>query len=79
MASLSTVKQKFFISGRSTGTKPVVAAPNLLFEIPGGKNPVSLLHELYSSSELTFDDEVTSEMPGIFVAKVRIENSEFQV
>jgi len=73
------VKQKFFTPGRSTGARPIVTPPNLLFEIPGGKNPVSLLHELYSTSELTIDDEVTSETPGIFLAKVRIENSDFQV
>jgi len=76
MTSLPTVKQK---SPRSAAAKPTVAPPNLLVDLPGGKNPVSLLHELYSGTQLTIDDDLTSETPGIFVARVQIEERDFQV
>jgi len=79
MASLSAVRQKFSTGTRAGSKRPAVTAPNLLFEIPGGKNPLSLIHELYSSSELAVDDDLTSETPGVFVARVQIENNEFQV
>ena len=79
MSSLTAVKQKFSTGARAGASKPVVLAPNLLVEIPGGKNPVSLLHELYSSTELTMDDDVPSETPGVFLVRVRIENNDFQV
>jgi len=75
MNSLPAVKQK---SSRSAATKPTVMAPNLLVDLPGGKNPVSLLYELYSQT-LTLDDDLTSEIPGVFVARVRIEDRNFQV
>ena len=78
MSSLTAVKQKF-TGARAGAAHPTVTPPNLLVEIPGGKNPVSLLHELYSTEELTFDDSVASERPGVFIAKVQIENCDFQV
>jgi len=79
MSSLTAVKQKFSTGARAGAAQPTVTPPNLLVELPGGKNPVSLLHELYSSEELTFDDSIASETPGIFIARVRIENIDFQV
>jgi len=79
MASVMAVKQKFGSATRPGASRPVVSAPSLLVELPGGKNPVSLLHELYSSTELTIDDDVPSETPGVFGAKVWIENNEFPV
>jgi len=77
MSSLPVVKQQK--SPRSAATKPVVTAPNLVVDLPGGKNPVSLLYELYSGTEMSIDDDLTSEIPGIFAAKVRIEERDFQV
>ena len=79
MSSLTPVKRKLPAGIRAGATRPVVSAPNLLVDLPGGKNPVSLLHELYSlSTELTIEDLI-SETPGVFVANVRIENQDFQV
>lgn len=82
MASLAFVKQKFCTIAASAmkPSKPTVAVPHLLVDLPGGKNPVSLLYELYSAgNELTIDDDMTSEMPGIFVARVQIEKQDFMV
>ena len=76
MANLTSVKQK---SPHSAVAKPTVTAPNLLVDLPGGKNPVSLLYELYSGTQLSIDDDVTSEIPGVFAARVRIEEWDFQV
>jgi len=76
MSSLTSVKQK---SPPSAPAKPTVTAPNLLIDLPGGKNPVSLLYELYSTTQMTIDDDVTSEIPGVFVARVCIEDREFKV
>jgi len=79
LSTLAAVKQKSSVGTRAAAAKPVVSTPNLLVNLPGGKNPVSLLHELYSGSDLTFDDDMLPETPGIFVAKVHIENRDFQV
>ena len=77
MSSLASARQKF---SRASAPKPTVSAPHLLVDLPGGKNPVSLLYELYSASgDLTIDDDLTSDTPGVFVAKVQIEKQDFQV
>jgi len=77
--SLAAVKQKFSAATRANTSRPTVAAPHLLVDLPGGKNPVSLLYELYSGTDLTFDDDLTSETPGVFVASIRIEDQDFRV
>jgi len=77
MSSLASVRQKF---SRAGVARPTVSMPQLLVDLPSGKNPVSLLYELYSAgADLTIDDDMTSEIPGVFVAKVQIENQDFQV
>ena len=77
MTNLPVTKQK---SPRSAAAaKPTVSVPNLLVDLPGGKNPVSMLYELYSGTQLAIDDDLTSEVPGVFVARVRIEDRDFTV
>jgi len=56
-----------------------VPGTNLLVDLPAGKNPVSMLHELYGSSEIAINDDVASETPGIFIASVCVEQQNFQV
>jgi len=50
-----------------------VAACN---ELPSGKHPMSLLHEMYSGNELTVD--VIQSLSGIYVARVLIAEHDFQ-
>jgi len=78
---MASIKQKFFTSPAAHGraSRPVIPAPNLLVDLPGGKNPLSLLHELYSGTDLMINDDLTSETPGVFNARVRIEQQDFNV
>lgn len=78
-ATLAAVKQKFGTPTRAGPAKITVIAPSLVVDLPGGKNPVSLLYELYSGTGLTIDDDLASDTPGVFVARVCIEEREFQV
>ena len=84
-ATLAAVKQKFGTPTRAGPAKITVIAPSLVVDLPGGKNPVSLLYELYSGTGLTIDDmmgyehHMASDTPGVFVARVCIEEREFQV
>jgi len=76
--SLPIAKPKSSGPAGPAAAKPVVTAPNLMVELPGGKNPVSLLHELYPAEALAVDD-MAPETPGIFVSRVRIEERDFEV